>query len=319
VGAERELQPAAPAGALDRRIASTLAKTPLFSDLAAWQIERIEDGTVSEHTYKLSRGETVCFVKQVKDNEAFALKLVDGLDLDIAPRVLLPELLAQHLLVAEYIPGGPLREKKLEPQLIVKFAELQNRLNNPALFAGRGTFSGCPSMVQDDGFFWRGHYQNCEQGYARLLKFRDTGHPMAEPYLAIAEQLRPARIQLITAFCAMPFAWQHHDFKEANIVGTPQRLVDWGSSYGHGPFLYDLAPFLIADPAGLDLFVQHAQACRHVSADQVQRWLYVALCARFFDYVVNRIREDGGIGYARDAENGPLEHEYETYRLLLSN
>jgi hypothetical protein len=79
----------------------------------------------------------------------------------------------------------------------------------------------------------------------------------------------------------MPSGWLHHDFREENILaGQPQYVADWGSSYGPGPFLYDLAPFLFGCPGRLDVFAESSELCDGVSRQAVERWLYAATAAR---------------------------------------
>jgi aminoglycoside phosphotransferase (APT) family kinase protein len=114
----------------------------------------------------------------------------------------------------------------------------------------------------------------------------------------------------------MPFARQHHDFREGNILGeNPQVIIDWGSSYGHGPFLYDLAPFLLNHQENLAIFIQHSDICKQAGRTAIKRWLYVAACARFMTFFTY-IRERADCEKVKDLE-AFLEYHYQTYGSLL--
>ena len=116
----------------------------------------------------------------------------------------------------------------------------------------------------------------------------------------------------------MPFAWQHHDFREANIVGTPQRLVDWGSSYGHGPFLFDLAPFLVDDARGSRLYRQELEICRGVSDNVFDAWMQAALAAAFASLLMYRLCPGGGNIDDRESAQKFLEYEFQPFRRLMA-
>jgi hypothetical protein len=117
----------------------------------------------------------------------------------------------------------------------------------------------------------------------------------------------------------MPFGWLHHDFRETHIVGDPPRLIDWGSSYGHGPFLFDLGPFLVNDVRGLECFIAHSDICGSASRAEIDRWLYTANCASFAGFTLWRLADPG---YARRVQDKTscqalLEYEYPVYEPIV--
>jgi hypothetical protein len=271
----------------------------------------------ADRAYRLCRGARCYFVKRVKDNERVALQLVGALAPDLSPRVVYPDLLADGVLVSAYVPGGHVRTKKLEPDLIRRFAAMQNALNDPARMAAVPAFAGRTIRTEDDGFFRDGFSRFFDTGYAKLLALRRYDLPIVVACIALADHLRAQRAAIIDTFCTMPFAWQHHDFKENNIVGSPQMLVDWGSSYGHGPFLFDLAPFLLNDAEGLAVFAVHSDIARAHGPDALARWLYAAAAIRFVGLMQWRLEPEGTNVDTRPKCAAFLTYEYRTYSTLL--
>ena len=140
--------------------------------------------------------------------------------------------------------------------LRVAYPELHNALNDEGLVRDRAPNIEYKLTRQDDGFYRRSITRCARDGYEQLLRLRPYGLPILDEWQTVADHLRGQLEPIAEAFSSMPFAWLHHDFREGSILGDPQRLIDWGSSYGHGPFFFDRAPFLVNDPAGLALFVR---------------------------------------------------------------
>jgi hypothetical protein len=115
------------------------------------------------------------------------------------------------------------------------------------------------------------------------------------------------------------FARQHHDFKEDNIIGEPQKLIDWGSSYGYGPFLFDLAPFLVNDPDSLETFIKSSDNRKNTPRKQIDRWLHAPLGARFLGLLRWHLHPDEprGIIHSEEECRSFLEYEYRPYKKLL--
>lgn len=299
-------------------IMAMLQTKAAFADIDAWEVKSIDSGIVSKHTYRLTSGETSYFVKEIKDNERIILQLLTSLELNLCPRVIYPDILEHHLLVAEYIPGGHFQNKKLDPELIKSFATMQNVLNNENVLKQHHVLSDRKFHDRDDDACQEGWSRLLDEGYEKLLRLRKYDLAVVEAFVEIADHLGAHRERILNEFCRMPFAWQHHDFKENNIVGSPQKLADWGSSYGHGPFLFDLAPFLFNDDQSLNLYIAHSDICKKDDRETIERWLYAATCARFIAFLQWRIDEDGGNVSARDDCKAFLEYEYETYKGLLT-
>ncbi len=279
-----------------------------FEDLGQWTITEEVLGRTSPHTYRFRRGEKDFFVKQIKDNEREILKLLTPLRLLHIVRPSFPDLLDRNILVSETITGGPIQSKDLEAGLIRDFTTFQNHFNSPEFLQGPRT---------DDGGFFRDYLTSCfETGYNNLVELRVHGFPIVEKFVKVAQHLMATQDEIIFEFSSMPFARQHHDFREGNILGeNPQVIIDWGSSYGHGPFLYDLAPFLLNDQENLEIFIQHSDICKQADRMAIKRWLYVAACARFMTFFTY-IREQADCEKVKDLEAW-LTYHYQTYASLL--
>lgn len=276
-------------------------------------------GTVSAHAYRFRRADADYFVKEIKDNERRIHRLLIAFDLDIAPRVRYPELLADHILVCDYVEGAAMTGKRLDRGLIARYAEMQNALNRRPVLEAHNAFSGCTFNDHDDGFY-RASIERClDEGYQNLLLLRAHRLPIVEVFVEIADCVRAQREAVVDAFAGMPFAWLHHDFREAHILGCPPKLVDWGSSYGHGPFLFDLAPFFAGDAAGLADFGAHSEVCAGAAGGEIARWLYAANCASLGGLLLWRLSDlsyvDGRQG--RAACRDLLQYEYPAYASLL--
>jgi hypothetical protein len=99
-----------------------LQSSPTFRDLERWIITDTDSGLTSPNSYRFQCGERDYFVKEVKENEKRILGFLTHFELDIAPRVVLPELLEQDIAVYEYVCGTPLEGKTLPQTLIENYA-----------------------------------------------------------------------------------------------------------------------------------------------------------------------------------------------------
>lgn len=278
-----------------------------FADWERWVTTNVAGGSVSGHTYRFRAGGMDYFVKELKDNERDILRLLAPLGLTHVETVIYPHLLDQNILVTAYDPSGLLRRKEdLDPDLVREFALIQNHFNAPEFVRG---------PLGDHNFGFGRYAERClDQGYRNLLALRTHNLPIVDECIALTGHLMDCQEQLIAEYSGMPFARQHHDLREANIsAGPPQRIRDWGSSYGHGPFLFDVAPFLLHHEPNLDVFMRHSDLCRQVGRRTIERWVYVAGCVRFMEWLRwFLVESESPQGMA-----GLLAHEYMTYRHLM--
>ncbi|MBN1138295.1 MAG: hypothetical protein JXM73_17030 [Anaerolineae bacterium] len=298
-----------------------LQSHPTFRDLARWTMADPGSGLTSPNRYRFQCGDRDYFVKEVKANERRILAFLTGYRLEIAPRVVLPELLEQDIAVTDYVRGVPLKSKTLPETLIRNYALMQNILNQHHVFERAEAFRGCTFTSQDDGFYRSSITRCIDQGYENLLGLRAYDLPVVEAFVEIADHIRAYRVPIIDDYAGIPFGWLHHDFREDQIIGDPPKLIDWGSSYGHGPFLFDLAPFLVNDEPGLAAFIAHSDICRSARRAEIARWLYAANCASFAAFALWRLSDFGyaSLAQSRESCRALLETEYPAYRPILDH
>ncbi len=278
-----------------------LASHQSFADADAWQVTPVRGGLVSAHASRWRRNGADYFVKEVRDNERDILQRLIPLRLRHVVHVVYPELLDAGILVADFMAGGTITDKRLEPGLVRDYATVQNWVTSDSDRETHRAFYR-DSLVR----WWDGGRENLDHLSA------EHDWPILEGWRRVAECLDSEREAVTEEFGRMPFAQVHNDFREENIMaGPPQVIVDWGSSYRGQPFLSDLAPFCLGHPDTLSVFAEHSDICRAARADQVRHWLFVCGCARFW----------GALHYHRELAAGRdlagwLAYEYDTYRLL---
>jgi hypothetical protein len=202
-------------------LADLLRTEEEFGDLDDWTVASLTAGGTSAHTYRLTSGHADYFVKETQDNESNTLQLLAGLELEVCPPVVYPGLLGHNLLVAEYIPGGHLKAKDLEPALVAKYAAMQNALNNWSSVVERCPDTPCGFSQTDGGSYRDFVLEGCRDGYQRLMNISQLALPILDDFVRLADRVVQMQKALAAAYSAMPFGWLHHDFGEENIVGCP--------------------------------------------------------------------------------------------------
>ncbi len=298
------------------KLMGILQKKEEFSDLSNWEIEKIKVGNTSPIKLKLSLESTKYFFKLIKDNEKQILKILSSMNSELIPKVKYPDLLDQNILLCQYIDGGTLKNRNLDPELIKNFAQMQNLLNDD-MFIKRSKFlDGYIRRKKDDGMFRNYVLESIPIGYNNLHKLKKLRLDIIEDFLVIFDVLIKKSDLIAREYAKMPFARQHHDFREESITRSPQKLVDWCSSYGHGPFLFDLAPFLWKNPKSLNIFMDSSLICQNSNEEHIKRWLFIATCFRFilmWRYFMLIIRK--GFKFKHRLEEFFL-YNYETYKNL---
>ena len=285
---------------------ASLETMPELADLATWEATPISGGGTSRHVYRLRHGDRDYFVKEIKANERETWKLLSSLQLTHVQRLVFPDLLERNILVVEYLLGDTIRNRnEIETGLIRDMAIIQSRLPRREFVAARPN--------RDD--FHGGYLTEClELGQRTCLDLAARGVRGLEGYREVMNLLVGESEQIIAEYATMPSGWLHHDFREENILASqPQYVVDWGSSYGPGPFLFDLAPFLFGCPARLDVFTKSSELCDGASRQAVERWLYVATAAR----CAALLRHAFALRPRLDELEPYLAYQFQVYRGLL--
>ncbi len=279
-----------------------------FADWDSWTVSPMADSRASPHCYRLQRGGRNYFVNEVEGLESNIHKLLIPLSLRHVPKVIYPDLLDEMILVAEYVHGSPITTKELEPSLIGEYAAIQDQ-TDPLEF-------GTDEEKGRDPYFANSVLHSCDQAQRILADLNERGLPAAKKHIELLEALIGSSQELAHEHNRMPWARVHHDFREKHILGRdPQMIVDWGSSYGTAPFMFDLAPFVLNRPDSLDVFVEHSDVCRRFPRAVVERWVYVAAFARY----VEMLRYLYAMANSEEADHlqAYLDYQYPTYRSLL--
>jgi len=293
-----------------------LASKIEFKDFDDPDVVKINAGIVSNHKYKIKSHNSSFFVKEIKDNEANILKILDMIDLDFYPKILYLDLLDKNILVSEFIEGDALQSWEIQDNLLLGFTQMQNLMNNISFLKEKEIF-GISNFSETDGGFFRNQItENFLYGLETLDDLSKTNLPIVKKHFELVSFLKKDKQKIFDDFSNMPFARQHHDFKQDNIIGNPQKLVDWGSSYGYGPFLFDLAPFLLNNKNQLELYKSKSDVCKGFTDRQINRWLYVAAVARYMEDLRYRISDNGWNSSKEKCERF-LESEYDNYQSLL--
>ena len=284
-----------------------LETVPELSDLGTWEATPISGGGTSRNVYRLRCGDRDLFVKEIKANERETWKLLSSLLLTHVQRLIHPKLLEHDILIVEYLVGGAIGHRDaIEPGVIRDMAIVQNHLPHPELVADH---------PHRDDFHGRYLAECLELAERSVVDLTALGIRGLEGYREVMSLLITQREQIVAEYAGMPSGWLHHDFREENILaGPPQFVADWGSSYGPGPFLFDLAPFLFGCPARLEVFTKSSELCDGTSRQAVERWLYIATAAR----CASLLRYALLLRPLRDELESYLAYHLEVYRGLLS-
>lgn len=271
-----------------------------------WVISPVIPEYPSKQIWRLEGANHDLYVKMTRENERKTLQTITPLGLTHIQRSKHPKLLDKGVVVTDYCPHGWIKTKELDPGLIRDYAVLQNTLNKPPHIDKLPTDA--------EGFYRKSSRYFIENGFKCLHEHGK--HVNKETYQGCAEigsVIHDAMDTLVEEYCEMPFAWLHYDFREDNILaGEHMVLVDWGSSYGRGPFMHDIAPFLMNFERNKASFTDSSDICKVSTPEQVQRWITIASCLRF----INRFqwfKDENPEGWKETT----YRYQYETYKSLL--
>lgn len=256
-------------------VLSILATDAVFANLQPSQIEWLAQGR-SSHSCRIQVGAREFFVKDVQPQERDVLRRLSQLNLRHVPPIRSSRLLEKMILVTDYIAGGTMQDLALDADLVREMAVIQNHC----------------SGSQQDSEKAREHCRSraiwCFARAAENLQSLRSGTTCTEivDYERVFSTIEARTSDVAQRFASMPLARLHHDFYPNNILaGPPQVVVDWGSSYGNGPFLYDLAPYLLLSAANLAAFAETSDLCGEVGGAQLQEWLICATSVRFASFL----------------------------------
>jgi thiamine kinase-like enzyme len=252
-----------------------LSTDALFTDILPWQIKQVEQGS-SVNKYRIKRDGHEFFVKEIQPHERSIWRLLSKMRLKHVPIVHSACLLDQMILVTDYISGGTLGSLDLDAGLVREMAMIQNH---------------CSEESQRDNKArenWKSRALWCfDYAAANLQTLRRIApSPELSTYERTFSTVAAQKSEFAEGYARMPFARLHHDLYPNNILaGPPQVIVDWGSSYGDGPFLYDLAPYLFLSHDNMKSFVDVSKYCVDVNPTTLQMWLVCATAVRFASFL----------------------------------
>ena len=300
-------------------IQEELMKIPEFSDFKSWKIKKLNVGEM-HHTYLFIRGKKKYFVKEVKPHEAQANYYLCALNLTHLPHAVYPELLKKKILVMNFVEGKMLKERKISLDLFRDFITFQNKLNIESFRLENNPLQINNYCEVDDGFFKKSLDEEWNKGKENLLNLKKKYDlKVIDNFLEIVNFLSKDREKIIDEFSKIPFARQHHDFREDNILINKdgQFLIDWGSSYGYGPFIYDYSKFIVYDKKAFNLLMKNSDICKNTTKEKVERWLYLGLVKKMFNLLKWYLPEGHHYVETKSKTKKRLEYEYKTYKYLI--
>jgi len=240
-----------------------------------WGASRITGGETSPNTFRITCDGDDLFAKEIRDNERSVLSVITPMGLSHIQKVMYPELLRHNILVTEYVDAGHISGMNLEDSVVGDMAAIQNHF-----------FRAAPSKEPDRelwGSFLDGHLRRSK---ARLTELAHGYGKAVTRYVEIHGPIEEEFESIRAAYTGMPFRKLHNDFREANILASsPQKVIDWGSCYGDGPLLYDLAPFMMNDTHLTDIYRTEIAGLEGNTDGEFTKWLLVSGAARFLSFL----------------------------------
>ena len=296
-----------------------------FHRIEDWNATPITIGSVSPNVYRMQKGPKDYYVKEINEGERKSLLVLTAIRSRLIPSIVYPDLLDRRILVFPYL-GPCLRPKaKLEPRLFWEYAGMQNALNNPGVRRKLRRTHDYRWSDGDNGWFSRGYARGISGCLPWMKRFRRRYRLRELETWVRAFTLMAENAPLIALeYSRMPFGRLHGDFREDNIVGKPQRLADWCSSYersinGHGPFMHDVGPYLACDKRARLAFVGASDICRKAAPHTVDRWIWLASCIHLWAKANMLIPDNGRMEYSTEVLRRFIRKHAWLCRIVLSH
>lgn len=219
------------------------------------------------------------------------------------------------------IEGKMLRKRKIKLKLLEDFIQFQNKMNKKKLFDKYNFLKLENYSQKEDGFFSKNFYNSFIESRKNLLRLkRKYNLEVVNDFIKLLNFVSKDKKKIIKDFVSMPFARQHHDFREDNILVNKngQFLIDWGSSYGYGPFMYDYSKFLVNHKEAFNLVIKKSDMCKNIDRKKIDRWLYVSLIKKMLNMLQWYLQKDHHNIETKEKTKKMLDYEYKTYKNLLN-
>lgn len=211
----------------------------------------LHGGRVAEHVYRFDTpGGRPLAVKVVRPNEALILRVLAHLRSPLVPSIRCPKSIGEGLLIWHYL--DPAAVGPLHPDLAKAYAQFHNATDDGKVFVELGL----PVKLEKSGqeFYIDTLHRCLSAAMVNLATLQGYAWPVLDSVRKTMAQVGEREDELAERFGNTPFAWVHNDFRDENLVGKPPKLIDWGSSYGYGPYLYDIGPYLVESDEAMRAF-----------------------------------------------------------------
>lgn len=272
----------------------------------------LHGGRVAEHVYRFDTpGGRPLAVKVVRPNEALILRVLAHLRSPLVPSICCPKSIGEGLLIWHYL--DPAAVGPLHPDLAKAYAQFHNATDDGKVFVELGL----PAKLEKSGqeFYIDTLHRCFSAAMVNLAKLQGYAWPVLDSVRKTMAKVGEREDQLAERFGNTPFAWIHNDFRNENIVGNPPKLIDWGSSYGYGPYLYDIGPYLVESDEAMRAFAGESAIYQSRSQSARQGDLLACTAAALTGYLhwhLGDMLKDGEMERVRSA----LERRRKQYRRL---
>jgi hypothetical protein len=268
------------------QVISVLRKNKLFNNINNWEITPIYQGKAAEFACNIKNSSYSYFVKDIKENEKNALYMILPLKSTHFVKTSFLDLLQDNVLVADFVDGGNYTSSRLSESLIIEYAAMQKALNDREYF--KKHFRGQSSVYKmaDDGYFKKTADERIKLSLRILEYFLKRGNSQMRSCYMLFKEIDKLADSIIYNYYSMPFAWLHNDFRSQNMVGELPVLVDWGESYGYGPFLQDIAPYMLDNSSDIELYFSVLFGNPKFDSIQVDKWLVSVLIYRLAGEII---------------------------------
>ena len=259
-----------------------------FIDIEKWAITTIFQGKAAEYVCKLEKDHISYFVKDITPNEKNTLHMILPLNFKHFIKTPFANLLEKGVLVADFVEGGNYKGTRLSSSLLTDYASMQITLNNKDYYDMHYKGDKNIYLTADDGYFRKSAYERIKLSIRILGYLYKKNDKLMNKYYILFNEIERVLDSIVYYYYSMPFGWLHNDFRNENMVGDLPVVIDWGASHGYGPFLHDLAPYLLGNNDDIQLFISTAFDNHIPDHTQINRWLVSVLIYRLAGEIVWR-------------------------------
>jgi hypothetical protein len=227
-------------------------------------------------------GSQKIFIKVVNNKESIILSEITKLQSQYIVGSILPELLKENIFIANFINEAS--QPYLNNEFLYDYFRMQQLFDDHSKL--NQLFGTDQSIYRNYNFIpFKENILNDINVALRVFKclqIQTEGNLFY--YEEIFNDISLKKLNIVDCYCCMPLRWLQNDFKRGNLIGKKPSLIDWGESYGMGPFLHDIAPFISKEI--FDSCFEIISTKYKKSIEECYRWLFSALCIRLTHEIV---------------------------------